>query len=1012
LAKLRRMALPALVLLLALLPRVGDLTRFLIADENNQLAFSYEFLVGAHQISTDYMLVSGYPGVTPTALGAFGLLLQDTLHNWGLSGLRPLPPSGDIEAAVAELQADPLAYIVAIRLPLAIVGAFSVLGVYLLVRRLFGQRVALLSAILLALDPLFLAQTRVNHVDGPLAYWMILAFLSSLLFLRDLRFRWLIASGIAGGLALLTKSPAVSLAPMILLSFAIHWALAWRSPSAGQRAALRAGLGLLGWVAIAIAILFVPWLLTGQDLAITVRFMINTATWAISKPHDKGTFFMGQPYPDPGPWFYPADIVLRMTPLTLVGVLACLVALALSFGGARKWAGKATETLGTAAQQAAALSLLIYAPFFTFLLTQVAKKGDRYVVPLFPPLDILAAVGGIWLIERFADSDIRLPKSPLVFARGRPRLRKSNLIILLILALQAALVLPYYPYFLAYYNPLVGGPWLAPGVISVGLGEGLDQAARYLDEKEGSASMKVASWYSWQFAPYFAGETVDLSSVEAAVTADYTVFYVNQVQRGFPDPELVDFFLKERLPEHTIRLGGIEYAWIYPGQYTFRPPESIQRPLNVDFGDELRLLGYDVVEQAPGDKQTLVTLYWQVSKRMGEDYNVTLRLADDEGNVWSQLDRYPLGGFLRTTEWQPGAIVRDDYRLRTLVGTPPGQYRLEIGVYSPATGRTLRPTGGTVVEEARLAAGQIMVVKPDSWPPAETLDIQHRLGASPGPGINLLGVDLGTGPFAPGELLDLTLYWQATAHPGRDYSLAFRLAPALRRGGEPVREWQQPLLYGRYPTGQWSRGEIVRDRQQLLLPARLLSGEYELSLALWDGQPVGDFVRLATINVVGRPHAFQEPAIPHPLPVTLGDEIELLGYALDATEAQAGATINLTLYWKALAETDTSYTVFLHVLDEKGAIYGQRDALPGDGAYPTTSWLSGEVLTDTHPLKISPAAHGGSYRLAVGLYDAAGGARLPASSDVAETSQDRILLGSAVEVTPLPPRAFLPLILK
>jgi hypothetical protein len=995
------MALPALVLLLALLPRVGDLDRFLVADENNQLAFSYEFLVGAYQIDPAYTMASGYPGVTPTALGALGLLLQNTLYHLGFSNLRPLPAISNIEIAVAEMQTYPLAYIVAIRLPLAVVGALSVLGVYLLVKRLFGQRVALLSAILLALDPLFLAQTRVNHVDGPLACWMILAFLSFLIFLQELRFRWLIISGAAGGVALLTKSPALILAPMIVLSFAIHWALAWRSTPGGRRTTLQAGLALLGWASILIGIFFLPWFLTGQDPVLIMQRMAASATRAMNLPHDKGTFFMGQPLPDPGPWFYPADILLRMTPLALVGVLA------LSF---HPPAG--SESAGGfhwTARRAAVLSLLLYVPFFTLMLNQVAKKGDRYVIPLFPPLDILAAVGIAGLIERLASHEIRLPKSV--------RLRRSGLLILLILALQAALVLPYYPYFLAYYNPLVGGPWLAPGVISVGLGEGLDQAARYLNEKKGSRDMKVASWYSWQFAPYFAGETVDLSSVEAAVTADYLVFYINQVQRGFPDPELVDYFLKERRPEHVIRLGEIEYAWIYPGLHTFLPPESIQRPLDVSFGNELRLLGYDIGEQMSAGEKTQVTLYWQVPDRMAEDYNVTLRLTDDEGNIWGQLDRYPLGGFLRTSKWQPGAIVRDDYRLGTLVGAPPGQYRLELGVYSPTTGHTLRPAGGTVVGETRLVAGQVAVVKPGSWPPAETLDIQHRLNAAPGPGVRLLGFDLGAGPFKPGDPLGLTLYWQATAPPGQDYSLAFRLAPALRGGGETPQEWQQAPLNGRYPTGQWSSGEIVRDPQRLTLPARLLSGEYKLSLALWDtqqGRPVGDFVSLATINVAGRPHAFQEPAIPHPLPATLGDKIELLGYALDATEVQAGDRVNLTLYWKALAETDTSYTVFIHVLDEGGTIYGQRDSLPGDGACPTTSWLGGEVLTDTHQLQISPAAHGGSYRLAIGLYDAASGTRLPASSDVAEVSQDRILLPAlhgTIKVSPLPPRAFLPLIL-
>jgi hypothetical protein len=38
-----------------------------------------------------------------------------------------------------------------------------------------------------------------------------------------------------------------------------------------------------------------------------------------------------------------------------------------------------------------------------------------------------------------------------------------------------------FPYYLSYYNPLMGGPRKAPQVMQIGWGEGLDQAGRYLD---------------------------------------------------------------------------------------------------------------------------------------------------------------------------------------------------------------------------------------------------------------------------------------------------------------------------------------------------------------------------------------------------------------------------------------------------------------------------------------------------------------------------------------------------
>jgi hypothetical protein len=141
--------------------------------------------------------------------------------------------------------------------------------------------------------------------------------------------------------------------------------------------------------------------------------------------------------------------------------------------------------------------------------------------------------------------------------------------------------------------------------------------------------------------------------------------------------------------------------------------------------------------------------------------------------------------------------------------------------------------------------------------------------------------------------------------------------------------------------------------------------------------PGGTTLDLNQIEVRGREKSFIVPPIDHRRELRLGESIKLLGYDLDATAAHPGGSLYLTLYWQGLGLMDTSYTVFVHLLDEKGHIQGQRDGVPGHGTLPTTSWIEGEVIVDAYEVPVAPDAPPGLYTIAVGMYDPDTGDRLP-----------------------------------
>jgi len=467
---------------------------------------------------------------------------------------------------------------------------------------------------------------------------------------------------------------------------------------------------------------------------------------------------------------------------------------------------------------------------------------------------------------------------------------------------------------------------------------------------------------------------------------------------------VVSYFRSLEL-EHIVRAKGIEYAWIYRGpqfilseaptpQYPAQADPSGLRPSGRSLAGKVLFLGYDLYGPADSDVESgdtlLVTTYWRCLEEMDEDYSVYVRLEDEAGHLWGQTDNWPAKGFLPTSQWRVGMIVKDEYSIETLAGTPPGDYDLEVGMYSVLDGGETRVLGHWESPQRT-----VRVVKPLTPPSVESLEIQNPLPRSLGGRVELLGYNLSPTAFWPGDPLPLTLFWRAESDLDEDYFVLLQLQAKDGTGWTLPRE--RPAG-GSYPTTLWEQGEVVREQLDARIPADAPSGRYALMAGLADarsGEEVG-LASLAELIIEGRPRTFKVPPIPHPLEVNLGDQVELLGYDLDATELKAGDTLSLTLYWKALAEMDTSYTVFIHLLDGEDKIWGQRDSLPGNGSLPTTGWLTGEVIADAYNVPIHPEAPPGPYSIEIGMYQAETGQRLSVFGEEERVSRDSILLQKAI----------------
>jgi hypothetical protein len=188
---------------------------------------------------------------------------------------------------------------------------------------------------------------------------------------------------------------------------------------------------------------------------------------------------------------------------------------------------------------------------------------------------------------------------------------------------------------------------------------------------------------------------------------------------------------------------------------------------------------------------------------------VSLQLLDARNQVVAQRDaRLPDLGNL--PEREPALI--DRHGIPIPVGTPPGDYRLILALYNPETGNRLEVEGQDALELSRITmlAAPAMDVP---LIPARTL-VSQSLGP-----VMLLGYDLHRKdyahapetPVAPGDPVQVTLYWQAPPILPDDWpeDLAFTLS----LGEQQLR---MPLAGGEYPTQVWQSREVVRARFEIV----------------------------------------------------------------------------------------------------------------------------------------------------------------------------------------------------
>ncbi|HET91965.1 MAG TPA: DUF2142 domain-containing protein [Chloroflexi bacterium] len=273
------------------------------------------------------------------------------------------------------------------------------------------------------------------------------------------------------------------------------------------------------------------------------------------------------------------------------------------------------------------------------------------------------------------------------------------------------------------------------------------------------------------------------------------------------------------------------FAWIRPAYalppaLTERQIAAIPHRVDVDFGANLRLLGYDLEAQRvqPGG-QVAVTLYWEALAPTDRDHTVFVHLLGEGELLVAQRDTFPGLGLLSTTRLKPGESWADRYVL-LVPGTAytPDEAQIEVGVYDPTTGDRLpvRDAGGRPLGD-NVRFGKV-VIQPRAG------DLPHPIAVNFGDRMALVGYDLDRRVLHPGEEVTLTLYWEGLRPMDENYNVSVQFIDAAQRKAAQRDGWP---VDGAAPTGTWQPGQVVTDIYPLVISPDAAAAVYDVRVVAY-----------------------------------------------------------------------------------------------------------------------------------------------------------------------------------
>ncbi len=713
---------------LTLLPRLIMLQYFITADEAKWIYRSAQFWLAFLAGDWAGTLLKPKPAVTTMWSGGLGL--------WGYNLWHDNFPFAEFLATIPEWSVNP-AMLQAARLPTVFLSAFTLILIYHLLKFWFPRKSALFICIILSLEPLFLAHSRFLHHDALATIFAVPALLLAIQSAQSHtgNFKALIASGILAGLAFLTKSPLFFLVPFVLCLFIFvgnkkKENLSSTSNRQRPTIILQPFYHFMLWGLISYLTFIVLWPAAWVD-PIGAPLAVIANAWQESVQAKPARYFV-----DWGSLYYGIHFLFYSTPVTLLGLTLwwryrsslsveqsrltyCLILFALTFIILMTLSDKRSvryilpaflpativasigwhhwlQTRSVQKRQfwltgILALQLWSLAPSIPYYITYLNPLlGGSWTAPHIIKLGWGEGMEriGAWLNQQPHIEASRIGSNyastlqPFVAGRVRDP-AASNLDYVVSYIKQRQGIHPAVKRYLAHQPPLYTVRLNGIAYAHIYPGPGLQILP------ENSLQLKNHALIAYRLHQHFA-PIGDRLKVDLIWHIETQPSQTPTLRLRRPEGSILAEGAAPNLPIPATLSSGVYDLFVNDLWLTQISARYAQLPaefesLEANFGDQIRLLGYQPDWKRDGDTLTLA-LAFQATPLAWADYTLFLHLIDEDGHRLIGHDARPPRP---TSQWLKDEVVPFPHPLPLPENFSSGVYRFRLGFYRADTGEAL-----------------------------------------------------------------------------------------------------------------------------------------------------------------------------------------------------------------------------------------------------------------------------------------------------------------------------------
>lgn len=307
---------------------------------------------------------------------------------------------------------------------LTLVHLFLTLLLIFLLKKYLGFKNSVLIAVLISLEPFFLGNARLYHLDVLVALFTVNALFAGYMAIERRSYLYYIFAGFLFSMAVLTKSIAI-LAILFYGAWYLYQLIISKHPDYNLKYLIVVCLGF-----VLSCFVFFPALWV-DPINYTLEVFSESERVGLRRGHTQ--VILGEELDSAGPFFYVIVALLRLSPFMLLGLVSYSL----------YWF-KLNRGISVQISKGFSLYLAIFMLLYFVAVSLVSKKIDRYFVMLIPFLSIYAFCG-LNIIHTL--------------------LKEKILLYVLWVFFIAMPLIIYYPYYFLYSSPMFGTPAQANSII-------------------------------------------------------------------------------------------------------------------------------------------------------------------------------------------------------------------------------------------------------------------------------------------------------------------------------------------------------------------------------------------------------------------------------------------------------------------------------------------------------------------------------------------------------------------